>query len=175
MAVKVLLDTTITTNFLACGVARRYYRVYRSIHQRVLSQYFYSLLWDPFLRKVSRVFLRCWICWGEPSIPLMEHLQWDRSRMLFRVILAWPSEGILCDVLVVMMYFLKIVSLTWIHENILTFLSWLTCILETATSHARDGMSNRTGSGWESKSPARREAVIGLLIVFRRAVWGHDA
>lgn len=102
-------------------------------------------------------------------------LQWDRSLVLFRVILAWPSEGILCDVLVVMMYFLKIVSLTWIHENILIFLPWLSHILETATSHARDGMSNRTGSGWESKSPARRKAVIGLLIVFHRAVWRHWA
>ena len=107
-----------------------------------------------FLRKVPRFFSHCWICWCEPSKLLMEHFQWDRSLLLFRVILAWPHEGILCDVQVIMMYFLKIVSLTCIHKNKLTFLSQLTHILERETSHAFDGMSSRVGSGWESHSPA---------------------
>lgn len=100
--------------FLVYGIARRNSRVYGFTLPRVLSQYFCSLLWNLFLRKVSGYFLHCWICCYEPSMLLIEHLQWDRSLILFRVILAGPNEGNLCKLS--WCIFLKIVSLTHIPQ-----------------------------------------------------------
>ena len=128
------------------------------------------LSWESITWKVPRFFSRCWICWCEPSKLLIEHFQWHRSLLLFRVILAWPHEGILCDVQVVMMYFLKIVSLTCIHKNKLTFLSQLTHILERETSHAFDGISSRVGSRWESHTqPFNLKAALSPL--YRQENW----